>query len=216
MLCHMGHVISENRNGLVMSVTVTAATGHAESEAALAMVDELRSCLIISRTISADRDHDCGAHLEDFEQRGIEPHVALRPGRVGSAKGTSERNSARRASVLPRRRMECRTRSDGYRLGQRARKKVEEVFAWCKTVAGLGRAHHLGRWKILRQMQMAAAGYNLVRMGSLAVGCAGPRWEGAAAVRRKRRPNNHHAIPGCPRRFTKAFCIILPALYRPI
>jgi IS5 family transposase len=66
--------------------------------------------------------------------------------------------------------MECRTRNDGYRLGQRARKKVEEVFAWCKTVAGLARARHVGRRKILQQMPMAAAAYNLVRMRNLAVG----------------------------------------------
>jgi len=55
----------------------------------------------------------------------------------------------------------------GYRLSQRARKKVEEGIGWCKTVAGLARARHVGRWKITQQLHLAAAAYNLVRMRKL-------------------------------------------------
>lgn len=38
-LCHMGHALMENRNGLVVDATVTVATGTAERDAALAMLD---------------------------------------------------------------------------------------------------------------------------------------------------------------------------------
>src|SRR4051795_6196700 len=40
-LCHMGHALMENRNGLVVDATLTTATGTAEREAAIAMVEDL-------------------------------------------------------------------------------------------------------------------------------------------------------------------------------
>jgi hypothetical protein len=40
-LCHMGHALMENRNALVVSATITPATGTAEREAAMAMVGDL-------------------------------------------------------------------------------------------------------------------------------------------------------------------------------
>jgi hypothetical protein len=86
---------------------------------------------------------------------------------TSSARGSSENFFGGCQAVNASRR---HPRSDGYRLGQRARKKVEEVFAWCKTVAGLAKARHEGRWKILPQMQIAAAACNLVRMRNLPVG----------------------------------------------
>src|SRR4249919_1639892 len=41
-LCFMGHVLMENRNGLAVDATLTHATGTAEREAALAMLDRRR------------------------------------------------------------------------------------------------------------------------------------------------------------------------------
>jgi len=51
-----------------------------------------------------------------------------------------------------------------YALSQRKRKLVEELFAWLKTVSGLRRTRHVGRWKIKQQLEVAAAAFNLVRM----------------------------------------------------
>lgn len=63
--------------------------------------------------------------------------------------------------------MRERLSTDGYRLSQRCRKKVEECFGWMKTVGGLARSRHVERWKIKQQMELAAAAYNLIRIRSL-------------------------------------------------
>ena len=41
-LCYLGHVLMENRNGLVVEATLTKASGTAECEAALCMLDQHR------------------------------------------------------------------------------------------------------------------------------------------------------------------------------
>src|SRR3954466_11290374 len=40
-LCHMAHVLIENRNGLVVAATATLASGTTEREAAIAMVEDI-------------------------------------------------------------------------------------------------------------------------------------------------------------------------------
>jgi hypothetical protein len=40
-LCHMAHVLMENRNGLVVDTELTHATGTAEREAALTMLERM-------------------------------------------------------------------------------------------------------------------------------------------------------------------------------
>jgi len=166
-LCHMGHVVAENRNGLVMSVAVTEANGRAECAAALAMLDEMRAADICPRTLGADRGFDSGPFMIELERREVVPHVAMRAGKVGGAKGTTARLRRKQAGIAARRRMKKLAKSAGYRLSQRARKKVEEAFAWTKTIAGLARARHVGRWKIRQCMELAAAAFNLVRMRNL-------------------------------------------------
>ena len=49
-LCFMGHVLMENRNGLAVDAALTHATGTAEREAALAMLDRRRSRAAASRS----------------------------------------------------------------------------------------------------------------------------------------------------------------------
>jgi transposase len=167
-LYHMGHAITENRNGLVMSVAMTAARGNAEPAAALAMVDDIRRRLRLRpQTLGSDKGYDGGPFLIELEARGVTPHAAMKDGPVGGAKGSGLRDSRRRLRVAARQRMRRRTRHTCYRLSQRCRKKVEEAFSWIKTVAGLARTRLVGQWKLLQQIQLAAAAYNLVRIRSL-------------------------------------------------
>ena len=63
-----------------------------------------------------------------------------------------------------------RMKDIGYQLSQRARKKVEEGFGWCKTIGGLARSRWIGRWKLTQHMHLTAAAYNLIRMRKLLVG----------------------------------------------
>lgn len=169
-LGHLAHAISENRNGLVMAVTVTEANGRAECAAAIEMIDALLARSVHPGTLGADRGYDSGPWMIALEERGVTPHAAMRSGRVGGAKRTSGRLRKNRPLIAARQRMQERTHDEAYAVSQRTRKKVEEVFGWCKTIAGLSRSHHAGRWKLRQQVELAAATYNLVRMRKLLPG----------------------------------------------
>lgn len=170
-LSHMGHAITENRHGLVMAVHVSEANGQAECAAALTMLDQLSQRQSVKpRTLGADKGYDSGPWMMELERRGMTPHAAMREGPVGGTKGTSALHRKNRPTIAARRRMAKRLSEAGYRLSQRARKKLEESFGWCKTIGGLARTRLVGRWKILQQFEMTAAAYNLVRMRKLLAG----------------------------------------------
>jgi IS5 family transposase len=59
------------------------------------------------------------------------------------------------------------TRHAGYRISQRKRKRIEEVFGWMKTVGMLRKTRHRGVFKVGWVFTFAAAAYNLVRMRTL-------------------------------------------------
>ena len=166
-LSHLAHAISENRNGLVMAVSVSEANGRAECTAAVEMVDALRQRSIEVGTLGADRGYDSGPLMIALEERGVTPHVAMRSGRVGGASGAGRRPKKDRPLIAARERMRDRMNSTAYTASRRSRKKVEEVFGWMKTIAGLGRSRHVGRWKLKQQVELAAACYNLVRLRNL-------------------------------------------------
>ena len=79
-LCFMGHVLMENRNGLAVGAAITRATGTAEREAALALLDRRRADQHI--TLGADKAYDVTAFVEDLRTRQVTPHIAV-DGRVG-------------------------------------------------------------------------------------------------------------------------------------
>jgi transposase len=164
-LSHMGHTVGENRHGLILAVAVTEASGTAERAAALAMLDQLGARLgLRPATVGADKGYDDGQFLLDLEDRRIEPHVPLVKEPQDSA---GVRHLDRRPGVEARQRMKARQDSEGYRLSQKCRKKVEEGFGWLKSIAGLGRSRVVGRWKMRQLLEVGAAAYNLVRLRSL-------------------------------------------------
>jgi hypothetical protein len=161
----MGHALGENRNGLILAVTVTEANGTAERSAALAMLGEVKATHARRpATLGADKGFDCGEFFRDLEARGIEPHVPL-------VKEPCDPEAVvhrqRKPGVAARHRMKARQSSDGYRLSQKCRKKIEEVFGWLKDIAGLGRSRVVGRWKLQQLWDVGAAAFNLVRLWKL-------------------------------------------------
>ncbi|SFH91897.1 IS5 family transposase [Planctomicrobium piriforme] len=164
-LSHMGHALAEKRNGLVMGVVMTETNGTAECEAALVLLDRLQARHARSpKTLGADKGNDSGPFYLDLEQRGVTPHCAV----IGTSPPKTENVApCRRLAVVARERMKARLTTVGYQLSQRSGKKVEEYFGWMKTVAGLGRSRWVGRWKLQQQLELTAAGYNLVRMRKL-------------------------------------------------
>ncbi len=110
-LNYMGHVLMDHRYGLLVDVEVTAATGFAEREAALKMLDRLpkRSG---RRTIAADKGYDTADFVQGCRERGITPHVACNHNRPGG--------SALNART---------TRHAGHRISQRIRSASRKASA---------------------------------------------------------------------------------------
>jgi len=147
-LCYSGHLLMENRNGLIIDVLVSAATGTAERDAALAMLDRRR--LPRKRvTLAADKGYDTRAFVEELRQRQVTPHVA--------------QNTSRRRSAIDRR----TTRHAGYAVSQRVRKRVEECFGWMKTTGGGRKLRYIGSAKNQLWATFTAVAFNLVRMANL-------------------------------------------------
>ena len=145
-LCYLGHLLTENRNGLIVGVELTEANGVAEREAALRMLDR---CVSGPATLGANRGYDTRDFVAGLRARGVTPHIA-------------QHTSGRRSAIDGR-----TTRHPGYLVSQRLRKRVEEVFGWAKTVGGLRKLRYLGRARNELSFTIAAAAYNLLRMAKL-------------------------------------------------
>jgi transposase len=144
---YLGHVLTENRNGLVVDVRVTQATGTAERDAAAEMLKGKPASK--PATLGADRGYDTAGFVRQMREMKVTPHVA-------------QNDSHRRSAVDAR-----TTRHEGYAISQRKRKRVEEVFGWMKTVALQRKTRFLGPDRTGWMFTLAAAAYNLVRMRNL-------------------------------------------------
>jgi transposase len=164
-LSHMGHLLAENRHGLIVGVTVSEANGTAEREAALDLLTRAkRRHKLRPKTLGADKGYDAGDFLRKLERRKVTPHVPIvKPPR--DPRTVPQKDQV--PDIRARRRMQARLGTDGYTLSQRCRKKIEEGIGWIKTVAGLARSRWVGRWKLQQMAELAAAAYNLVRMRKL-------------------------------------------------
>ena len=147
-LSYAGHILMENRNGLILDLLVTQATGTAEREAALAMLDRRR--LPRKRvTLAADRGYDTQAFVEALRQREVTPHVA--------------QNTSKRRSAVDRR----TTRHPGYAFSQRLRKRIEECFGWMKTTGGGRKLRYIGKAKNQLWATLTAIALNILRMANI-------------------------------------------------
>ena len=148
-LCFSGHALMDNRSGLLVDMRIAEANGRAEREVALQMVDD---SLPGSRrlTVGADRGYDTRDFVAGCRERHITPHVA-------------QYEHERRRSAIDGR----TTQHEGYLLSQRCRMRIEQIFGWLKTVAGLRRTRHRGKRRTQLAAHIAGAAYNLLRMAKL-------------------------------------------------
>lgn len=100
-LAYLGHVLTENRNGLVVDVRLTQASGTAEREAAVEMLSGKPAARAV--TLGADRGYDTAGFVERMRGMGVTPHVA-------------QNDTNRRSAVDGR-----TTRHEGYAISQRKR-----------------------------------------------------------------------------------------------
>jgi transposase len=147
-LSYAGHVLMENRNGIAVNGCVTPADGRAEPEAALAMVEEIPGQQRI--TLGGDKGYDRKEFVQELRDHQVTPHIACK-----------------QTSIIDER----TTRHPGYVISQQKRKRIEEIFGWLKTVAGLRKTRHRGLARVGWMFTFALAAYNLVRMRNL-VGAA--------------------------------------------
>jgi len=147
---YLGHVVTENKNGLIVQSCVTEAGRRAELDAALAMLGAIapRPREI---TVAADKGYQDEKCITGMRALGVVPLVA----EFRASKNwlnwlnESERQHPRFAS------------------SQRTRRRVEKVFSWIKTVAGLRQTKLRGRGRIDWLFRLTAAAHNLVRMVKL-------------------------------------------------
>src|SRR5580704_10919060 len=152
-LSYSGHVLMENRNGLVAEVELLQANGTAERDAALVMMEKVPGDQTI--TVGADKAYDTKDFVAEARNMNITPHVA-------------QNNKGRRSAIDGR-----TTRHTGYAISQQKRKRVEEIFGWMKTVGGMRKLRHRGIELVGWMFTLAAAAYNLVRIRNLATVNAG-------------------------------------------
>src|SRR6266850_8416812 len=146
-LGYLGHVLMENRNGLVMEAEVTIASGYAERDAAVSMIDAIPGENRI--TLGGDKAYDTRDFVADLRHLNVTPHVA--------------QNTTNRSSAIDSR----TTRHAGYAESQKKRKRVEEIFGWLKTVGLMRKTRHRGVRRVQWVFTFAAAVYNLVRIRNL-------------------------------------------------
>ncbi len=144
-LCYLGHALMENRSALILGTALTPATGTAERQAALAMIDARAAAR--RRTLALDAGYHDRTFVRSLRQRRVTPHIAMKR-RYNSIDGRT-------------------TRHAGYAISMRIRKRIEEFFGWAKDVGGVRKTRFIGPDKVGWQLEFAAAAYNLIRLPKL-------------------------------------------------
>jgi hypothetical protein len=144
-LAYQGHVLMENRNGLVVGSRLTRCSGTAEPDAAVELAGQLPGSWRI--TVGLDKGYDYARCVQGLRALNATAHVAQRA--ICSA-------------------VDGRTvRHAGYWVSQRIRKRVEEIFGWMKTVGVHRKTRFRGLQRVEWGFTLTMAAYNLVRMSNL-------------------------------------------------
>jgi transposase len=149
-LSYSGNLLVENRNGLIVNAMAWEATGRAERDTALLMLEQVPGHGRI--TAGGDKGFDTKDFVRECRHMNVTPHVAQNHSRSGGSA------------------IDGRTAGhESYRISQRKRKRIEECFGWLKTIALLRKVRHRGLDKVDWMFTFACAAYNLIRMRNLTV-----------------------------------------------
>jgi transposase len=145
---YLGHVITENRNGLVVAAIATEAGNAAERHAALKMIKQLKRGQRI--TLGADKSYQEQTFIGGLRGQQVTPHVAEYAPNPKWPNWLTESE-----------------RSDpGLAVSQKKRKLVEKVFGWMKQDR-LRQTKLRGLKRVDWLFQLAAAAHNLLRLSKL-------------------------------------------------
>lgn len=155
---YLGHVLMENRNKLAVDTRLTQASGTAEREAALAMLQEVPGAQ--RKTVGGDKHFDTAEFVAGCRALNVSPHVA---------QNTYEYNTKTGKRARRRSRIDGRTtRHAGYRVSQVIRKMIETLFGDGKQHGGTIRQVKLrGRLKVSDVFTLAMLAVNLRRLPGL-------------------------------------------------
>jgi len=143
-LRYMGHILTENRNGLIVGAALTEANTREEWTAAVDMLAE--QSVRPGQTVGADRGYDVSNFVDPCRELGFTPHVATR--KYSRIDGRT-------------------THHGGYEVSQRKRKRVEQPFGWMKSFGLLHKLRHRGRDNVAWLFRLTATAYNITRMKAL-------------------------------------------------
>jgi transposase len=149
-LSYLGHVLMENRNGLIVDAMVTHADGTAERDAAMLMVHKRWKKHLPVRSLGADKAYDTRDLVQVLREMQVRPHVTQNLNRRGG-------------SAIDRR----TTRHAGYRISQKKRPLIERAFGWMKSIGGIRKVKLRGLLKVDWLFLMNAAAFNLWRIPKL-------------------------------------------------
>lgn len=153
-LSYLGHVVVENRHGLIAAAMATQADGTAERDAALLMADDLQKGRSRRVTMGADKAYDARDFVSTIRELGVTPHV-------------SQNTSNRRSAIDGR-----TTRHPGYEISLSKRWLVEKPFGWLKQIGPLKKVKLRGLAKVDWLFVFSCAAFNLLRIPKLREQCA--------------------------------------------
>jgi hypothetical protein len=155
-LAYLGHLLIENRHGLIVDAMATTADGFGEREAAtLIMLNQWEHAPGRRRTLGADKGYDTFDFVDLMRQLDVTPHVTQNLTRRGG-------------SAIDGR----TTRHEGYAMSQHARPRIEPAFGWLKTIAWMRKVKLRGLAKVDWLFVFASAAFNLIRLPKLLPGPA--------------------------------------------
>jgi transposase len=150
-LAYLGHLLIENRHGLITDAMTTTADGQAEREAAMLMVHaQWARAPGRRRTLGADKAYDTFDFVDIMRDLGTTPHVTQNLTRPGG-------------SAIDQR----TTRHPGYAMSQHARPRIEPAFGWLKTIGWIRKVKLRGLANVDWLFVFASAAFNLIRLPKL-------------------------------------------------
>jgi transposase len=153
-LSYLGHVLVENRHGLIAAAMATQADGMAERDAALLMADDLQTGRSRRITMGADKAYDTQDFVSTIRELQVTPHVI--------------QNTSNRRSAIDKR----TTRHPGYKISLSKRWLVEKPFGWLKQIGPLKKVRLRGLAKVDWLFVFSCAAFNLLRIPKLRAQCA--------------------------------------------
>lgn len=146
------NALMENRHRVLLGIGVeTFRSSASETEACQSLLQRARRRMgYRPKTLGADKGYFSAGMIEHLLEHGIEPHIA-----VDRGKQTAHT------------RVRMRARGRGYRLSQRCRKKIEELFGEGKDWHGLRRFRRRGLYRVREEAWLIGWVLNLKRLATL-------------------------------------------------